>query len=240
MWSNFINAMQGDRDNSMFLRLAFFVILMILILSIHVKVQKLKNDGNSNQAMHECQETFEKESYEVPPSDKIPSTTNTFPAIDSTQTSAQETSGAGEFSSSMELNDESKSKHGIKLGELVTKVLESDENLQILVSLGMKAEFNDYFNVSQLKKFDMSSEMEKEVAAELKRICVEISRSERKMKKLAKEESKKTIAEKKEKFKEEYGKGGCFKRKTTKKVRIQDNLNEVRFYNQDRATDTFQ
>lgn len=137
-------------------------------------------------------------------------------------------------SSSSGLSTSPKPNIGSVLGELIDKVLKSDENLEILVSEGMKEELDEYFNAKhQLKSFNLSSEMEKAVEAEIKRICVETARSDRKNRKFLKKEYKKTIEEKKKKFKEECEKGPLGKGKKMKKVKINEKSNEVRIFKND-------
>ena len=124
--------------------------------------------------------------------------------------------------------------------ELVDKVLKSDEDLEVLVELGMIDEFRAYFNIKQLKKFNLSVEMEKAVAEELKRICREISSSDRKSRKWLKNEYKKTIEEKKKQFEAECRKEP--NKKATlkgKRVKISENSNELRFYELNSGTKEF-
>lgn len=157
-------------------------------------------------------------------SKKVPVPPSTSTPIEPTASSSIGSSGPSSSSGS---STSSKPNIGSRLGELVDKILKSDENLDILVSAGMKKELDEYFKEKQqLKSFNLSSEMEKAVEAEIKRICVETARSNLKTRRTLKKEYKKTIEEKKKKFKEECDKGPLGKGKKMKKVKIKEKSNE--------------
>lgn len=219
------------------------VILIVLILSavlvtisVYSKNENAKEADIINHSVCEGKSTTENRGIIRSDAGKE----ETVPAIPpSTSTPIKPTpssSGSSGPSTSPNLNTPNL---GSILGELVDKVLKSDENLEILVTEGMKEELDDYFDTKQLKSFNLSSEMEKAVAAEIKRICAETARSDRKTRKFLKKEYKKTIEEKKKKFKEDCEKGAMGKVKKMKKVKISEKSNELRLFESDSATNEF-
>lgn len=123
-----------------------------------------------------------------------------------------------------------KSLSGTEIGNVVNKVLKSDEDLNILVTEGMVTEFDKYFNVSKLKPYNLSPEMEEAVAAQLRKLCVGMKTADDKCKADARKQYKKTVGELKKKFHEEYGKEPEKKKKNPKKksVRIDESVNETK------------
>lgn len=136
-------------------------------------------------------------------------------------------------SSSSSSPDDSNSPGGSSknLYNIIDKVFEDDEDLEILVTLGMKKELDEYFKLKQFSKYNLSREMEKAVIKELKRLCKEIASSDKKTRKYMKKEYKNTVEDKKKQFKEEYEKEP--ENRTSlkgKRLKFREDLNEIKLY----------
>jgi hypothetical protein len=142
-------------------------------------------------------------------------------------------SGGSGGSSSSSSPDDSSSPGGSSknLYNIIDKVFEDDEDLEILVTLGMKKELDEYFKLKQFSKYNLSREMEKAVIKELKRLCKEIASSDKKTRKYMKKEYKNTVEDKKKQFKEEYEKEP--ENRTSlkgKRLKFREDLNEIKLY----------